>query len=251
MASSAETRSSGVSPIPTRIPVVNGILSSPASRIVSSLFAGLLGRRALMNDEVRVDRLEHQALRRSHLPEAGQILPRQDAEVRVWQKATLEAALAGPDDVRGEVVVPPLGEPPGDLGIDLGALAGEDQELLGVPADRVVEHALDLIRLVDVRPMGREGAVLAVALARPRQRERVVARERHPAHGRENLAKWTYVPGVVRSRRCRPGASSAGGRRCHLGRRTAAVAVPRRPAGPVRAEPPCPPSPAPGRWRAR
>ena len=42
MASSAETRSSGVSPIPTRIPVVNGILSSPASRSVSTLFAGCL-----------------------------------------------------------------------------------------------------------------------------------------------------------------------------------------------------------------
>ena len=41
-ASSAATRSSSVSPIPTRIPLVNGIRSSPAARIVSSRRAGCL-----------------------------------------------------------------------------------------------------------------------------------------------------------------------------------------------------------------
>ena len=41
-ASSAATRSSGVSPIPTRMPLVNGIRSSPAARIVSSRRSGCL-----------------------------------------------------------------------------------------------------------------------------------------------------------------------------------------------------------------
>ncbi len=40
IASRAATRSPSLSPIPTRIPVVNGIRRSPARRIVSSLFAG-------------------------------------------------------------------------------------------------------------------------------------------------------------------------------------------------------------------
>ena len=42
IASSAATRSSALSPMPTRIPVVNGMWSSPASRNVSSRFAGCL-----------------------------------------------------------------------------------------------------------------------------------------------------------------------------------------------------------------
>ena len=48
----------------------------------------------------------------------------------------LERPLAGPDDVGGEVLVAPLGEPLGDLRVDLGPLAGEDQQLLGVAALR-------------------------------------------------------------------------------------------------------------------
>ena len=40
IASRAPTRSSSLSPMPTRIPVVNGIRSSPASRIVSSRLSG-------------------------------------------------------------------------------------------------------------------------------------------------------------------------------------------------------------------
>ena len=41
-ASSAAIRSSSVSPIPTRIPLVNGIFSSPAARIVASRASGCL-----------------------------------------------------------------------------------------------------------------------------------------------------------------------------------------------------------------
>ena len=46
-ASSAAIRSSSVSPMPTRIPLVNGILSSPAASIVSRRTRRVLGRRAL------------------------------------------------------------------------------------------------------------------------------------------------------------------------------------------------------------
>ena len=42
IASSEATRSSSVSPMPTRMPLVNGIRSSPAASIVSSRRAGCL-----------------------------------------------------------------------------------------------------------------------------------------------------------------------------------------------------------------
>ena len=170
----------------------------------------------------------------------------------VWgSRPRSSAALAGPDDVRGEVLVAPLPQSLGNLGIDLGPLAGEDQELLRVPAHRLVQAALDLIRIVDVRPVRREGAVLAVALARPRERERVVARKGHPAHGRENLAKWVYQAGVSTSPRCRPGATTAEVHRPGPGRTTAAAVEPRPPAEPGHAGRRCPPTPARGRWTAR
>ena len=53
---------------------MNGIRSSPAARIVSSRPRRVLGRRPLVDDEVRVDRLEHQPLRGGHLAQPGQLL---------------------------------------------------------------------------------------------------------------------------------------------------------------------------------
>ena len=38
----------------------------------------------------------------------------------------------------------PLGQPLGDHRVDLGPLAGEDQQLLGVAFERLVEQLLDL-----------------------------------------------------------------------------------------------------------
>src|SRR5215210_4753409 len=100
------------------------------------------------------------------------------------QQPPLQGPLARPDDVGGEILVTPAAQALGYLGIDLGPLAREDEQLLGVAADRLIEAALDLSRVVDVRPMRREGAVLAVALAGAGQGERVVAREGDPAHRR-------------------------------------------------------------------
>src|SRR5215207_9180412 len=48
---------------------------------------------------------------------------------------------------------------PYDLGVDLGLLAGQHEQLLGAPARGVVEQALDLVRRVQMRPVRRERAV--------------------------------------------------------------------------------------------
>ena len=60
-------------------------------------------------------------------------------------------------------------------------VAGEHQQLLHAAARGVVEQGLDLVGRVQVRLMRRERAVLAVADARPRERQRDVAGERDPA----------------------------------------------------------------------
>src|SRR5437763_1886718 len=67
------------------------------------------------------------------------------------------------------------------------ASSGQHEQLLGCTAYRVVEAGFDLLGRVDVRPVGRERAVLAVALACARERDRVIARERDPAHGQPKL----------------------------------------------------------------
>ena len=73
-ASSDAIRSSSVSPMPTRIPLVNGIFSSPAAAIVSSRRAGCLVGDPWWRDSARVDRLEHQPLRGGHLAQPREVL---------------------------------------------------------------------------------------------------------------------------------------------------------------------------------
>src|SRR5262249_9062299 len=112
------------------------------------------------------------------LPEARELFARDHAEVGVRQHALLERALAGPDDVGGEVGEAELVEP----WLHRGRLAGEDQELLDPAPGGAVDQLLDFLRLVQVRLVGGERAVLAVATAGPRKRERDVARVCDPAH---------------------------------------------------------------------
>ena len=183
IASSAATRSSALSPMPTRIPrrERDPQLAGGADRLQAH--RRVLGRRALVDDEVRVDRLEHQPLRGGDLAQPRQVLAREHAEIGVRQHPALERALAGPDDVGDEVCVAVRGEPLGDHRVDLRHLAGEDEQLLGVSPDRLLEALVDLVRRVEVRLVGGEGAVLAVAATRPRERERVVAGERDALHG--------------------------------------------------------------------
>ena len=183
-ASSEAMRSSSVSPMPTRMPLVNGILSSPAASIVSRRRAGcLVGEPAwtvsISRSEIDSSISPCDAVTSRSRARSSR---REHAEVRVRQDAALERPLAGPDDVGGEVLVPVLREPRRDLGVDLGPLAGQHEQLLGVAPLGLVELPLDLLGRVEVRLMGRERAVLAVALAGPRQRQRVVAAERDPAH---------------------------------------------------------------------
>ena len=138
---------------------------------------GVLGRRALVGGEVGVDRLEHQALRGGDLAQAREVVARQDAEVGVGQQPALEPLLAGPHDVGGEVLEAPLAEALAHARVMVGRLAGEDEQLLDAPARGVVEQRGHLVGRVQVRTVRGEGAVLAEALARARERERDVARE--------------------------------------------------------------------------
>jgi hypothetical protein len=135
----------------------------------------VLRRRALMRDQVGVHRFEHQPLRRRDLAQPRKVLARRDADVRVRQHPAVECALARPGDVRGEVGVAIGIKPARHLVVHLRLLAGQHEQLLHVAAGGVVQHPLDVVRRVQVRPVRRERAVLAVALARPRQRQREVA----------------------------------------------------------------------------
>ena len=110
----------------------------------------------------------------------------------------LHRPLAGPGDVGGEVLVAPALELRLDDRVDLGQLAGQHEQLLGVAAHRLLEVLVDLLRRVDVRLMGREGAVLAVALAGPRERERVVAGEGDPAQAPGRWSRAVAVAVAVR-----------------------------------------------------
>ena len=151
------------------------------------------------------DGFEHQALRRGHLAQASEVLARQHAEVGVRKQPALERALARPHDVPGEVGVAVLGQPLGDRGVDLGTLAGEHEQLLGAVAHGAVEDREHLLGGVQVRLVRGERAVLAIAPARPRQRQREVPRERHPAaHARQCMTggepRRRIIRGHVRRR---------------------------------------------------
>ena len=93
IASSASMRSSRVSPMPIRMPVVNGTFSSPASRIVSSRTAGCLSGEPkcappFSHSRSLVD-LQHDALADGDRAQAGDLLARHDAGIGVRQQAGL------------------------------------------------------------------------------------------------------------------------------------------------------------------
>ena len=119
-----------------------------------------------MGDEVGVDGLEHQPLRRGDLAQAPEVVLGQDAEVGVGQQPALEPLLAGPHDVGREVLKAPLAEALAHPGVMVGRLAGEHEQLLDAAARGVVQERRDLVGRVQVRAVRSEGAVLAEALAR-------------------------------------------------------------------------------------
>ena len=178
-------RSSSLSPMPTRIPLVNGIRSSPAARIVSSRRSGCLvgepwwATRSGLTDS-SISPCEA-VTSRSRARSSRDSTPR-----FVWGSRPRSSARSqAHDDVGREVLEARLGQALAHARVVVGRLAGEHQQLLDAAAGGAVEQPLDLVGLVQVRLVRRERAVLAVALARPRQRERDVAREGdaapHPA----------------------------------------------------------------------
>ena len=114
------------------------------------------------------DRFQHQPLRRGDSSQAAQVLAAQHSEIGVREQAALQGALSDPFDVAGEVLEAMLRQAGRHLLVVLRPLAGEDQELLGPVAARCpVKEPLDLLRRVQVRLVGGEGAVLAVAATGP------------------------------------------------------------------------------------
>ena len=130
-----------------------------------------------MGDQIIARRFEHQTLRCRHCAQPLQILARHDADVGVRQQPPLQGSLAGPDDIGREVFVAKLFELRGDAFNGLWPLAGKDQQLLRVAPHRLLDEAIYFVRRVQVRLVRLEGAVLAVALAAARKREREVAGE--------------------------------------------------------------------------
>ncbi len=92
-ASSASIRSSRVSPMPMRIPLVNGIASSPASRIVSSRRAGSLSGDAQCGPpfcgEPLRGRLEHDPHRGRDGPQCLELGAGHDARVQMREQPGL------------------------------------------------------------------------------------------------------------------------------------------------------------------
>ena len=62
--------------------------------------------------------------------------------------------------------MPPELQALGDHRVHLRSLPGQNQELLGIPFQRLIKLPFNLLRRVDMRLVRGEGAVLAVALAR-------------------------------------------------------------------------------------
>ena len=180
--------------MPTRIPLVNGIRSSPAARIVSSRRAGCLvgepwwaTRSGLTDSSISpCDAVTSRSRARSSRAE--------HAEVRVRQQPALQRPLARPHDVGDEVLVARARAAARARRDDRpGASPVSTSSSLTRRRAAPSSSALDLVGLVQVRPVRRERAVLAVAPARPRQRQRHVAREGDAAaHGRRTLRAARY-----------------------------------------------------------
>ena len=89
-----------------------------------------------------------------------------------------------------------VAQPRGHLGIDLRPLARQHQQLLRPAPGRVVEHPQHVLRRVQVGAVRRKRAVLAVAAARARQRQRVIAREGDAPHEKVSLDGWLQRPAI-------------------------------------------------------
>ena len=167
IASSASIRSSRVSPIPIRIPVVNGTRASPASRSVSRRAAGQLVGRAEVRPAARREpvggRLEHHPHRGGDRPQQLEVGGGEHARVEVRQERGLlehgARRLGEVLDRRAEAERRELlaRRPVAQLG-----LVAEREERLA--AAGALAGARDLEHLVD----GQVGALAAARRARER-----------------------------------------------------------------------------------
>src|SRR6202000_603777 len=112
--------------MPTRMPLVKGIFSSPAASIVCIRMAGcLVGEPACtvsMSRSATDSRISPcEAVTGRRTLQVGAV---QHAEVGVRQQPALERLLADPDDVGGEVRKAQLGALPRDPRLVLGPLPG-------------------------------------------------------------------------------------------------------------------------------
>ena len=156
---------------------MNGIRSSPAARIVARRTCGSFDGDAwcatrssrIDSSIIPCDAVTSRSRARSSAAER--------AEVRVRQDPAFQRPFARPHDVGDEVLEAELGELGPDPGVMVGLLAGEDEQLLHVATRCTIEEIDDLVRLVQMRAMGGERAVLAMRAAGPRQRQGDVAGE--------------------------------------------------------------------------
>ena len=254
IASSASTRSARDSPMPTRIPVVNGMPTSPAaSSVAKPPGRGLVGRPPVAV-EAGVERLDHHPLRRRHRPQPGQLARRQRPRVGVGQQACLRQhqpahghqvvdrrlVAGGVEPVPGHRVAVLGGLAQGEQGFEAAggrARPGDGQHLVGRqegrrhPGRRLGEGAVAAPVPAQVRQwdedLGREGDAGAGGgvPARPppprpgRRQPRRGVRRRSPAPGYDQ----DLAVGVVHQRG-RPRAWTPGYRRT---RRRRVVGLPK------------------------
>ena len=133
-------------------------------------------------------------------------------------------------------------------GVDLRLLAGQHQQLLDVVArDGAIEQRQHLVGRVQMRLVRRERAVLAVAAARPRQRQREVAAERDTAaHARGSF----YVVRLSWPRLMRGAMVARAAAGLRSGRRAPPAAARARARPRARRARPRPGSPAPAALRS-
>jgi hypothetical protein len=191
---------------------VNGIRSSPAARDRLQAQRRVLGRRALVGDQVAAQRLEHQPLRGGHLAQPRELLARERAEVGVRQQAALRAprgstrrrSRRSPRSRAPPGARAPRGDGPGSSPVRISSS-------LTLRRAAWSSSAAHLVGLVQVGLVGREGAVLAVRDARARQRQRQVAREGDPPA--RDCVHGAHVTAKHRDRRPAPARSVVRGER--------------------------------------
>ena len=141
----------------------------------------VLGRRALVHDQVGVDRLEHQPLRRGHLAQPRQLVARRPRRCSCAAASRARAPRSHAQATYdGEVLVPVLAQPRARPRRSPRASRRSGR---AAPSRRAAPRRRAASRPRPARtgaPVRRERAVLAVALARPRQRQREVPREGDP-----------------------------------------------------------------------